>query len=96
MPSIPLLIIEQEQTQMKRSTWDQICADFELPPSSRGAELRLDPNPRLAARALYIRMRECVENGAAFIYVLKRKEQTDGMWDAIWDRLQRAASRVYT
>jgi L-threonylcarbamoyladenylate synthase len=96
MPSIPLLVIEQETPQMKRTTWDQICADFELPQNSRGAELRLDPNPRLAARALYIRMRECVENGAAFIYVLKRKEQADGVWEAIWDRLQRAASRVYT
>jgi hypothetical protein len=95
MPNVPLVIVEQEGLALKQAVRDQICADFELERAARGAELRLDPNPRIAARSLYTRMRECTDTGASFLYVIRLSSQAGGLWDAIWDRLTRAASRTY-
>ncbi len=95
MPNIPLVIVNQEEPNLKQQRRDEICKDFEFDRNVRGAELKLDQSPKLAARSLYARMRECSDSGASFIYVLRRKDQTGGLWDAIWDRLQRAASRSY-
>ena len=95
MPNIPLVIVEQEEPALKQKIRDQICEDFEFERAVRTAELRLDPNPRIAARSLYTRMRECTDTGASFLYVIRRKSQQGGLWEAIWDRLNRASSRTY-
>ncbi len=95
MPNVPLVIVAQEELSLKQSRRDEICRDFQLDRNERGAELRIDGNPKIAARSLYLRMRECSDGGASFIYVFRRKSQQGGLWDAIWDRLSRAASRVY-
>jgi hypothetical protein len=95
MPSIPLVIADQEAGSLKQSVRDQVCDDFQFERNVRCAELRLDGNPRIAARSLYARLRECSDSGASFIYVLRRSAQSGGLWDAIWDRLIRAASRTY-
>jgi L-threonylcarbamoyladenylate synthase len=95
MPNIPLAILEQEEPALKQRTRDEISNDFGFERNALGAELRLDVNPRIAARSLYVRLRECSDSGASFIYVVRRKEQDGGLWDAICDRLSRAASRVY-
>jgi L-threonylcarbamoyladenylate synthase len=95
MPNIPLVIVDQEEFNLKQATKDAISADFQFERNARGAELRLDANPRIAARSLYVRMRECSDSGASYIYVFRRQVQKGGIWDAIWDRLQRAASRSY-
>jgi L-threonylcarbamoyladenylate synthase len=95
MPNVPLVIVEQEEGALKQRVRDQICEDFAFERAARCAELRLDPNPRIAARSLYTRMRECTDTGASFLYVLRRTSQQGGLWDAIWDRLQRASSRTY-
>jgi L-threonylcarbamoyladenylate synthase len=95
MPNIPLVIVDQADLDLKQHTRDQVCADFGFERNVRCAELRLDPNPRIAARSLYVRLRECSDSGACFIYAVRHAEQDGGIWDAIWDRLSRAASRVY-
>lgn len=95
MPNIPLVIVEQESNTLKQNTKIEICRDFQLEPNIIGAELRLDSSPKLAARALYARMRECSDSGAAFIYVFRKKQFQGGLWDAIWDRIARASSRTY-
>ena len=94
MPSIPLVILATYKS-LTREAEKKIVEDFQIPLSGRGVELKLDLNPKLAARALYARMRECGESGADYIFVIRKAEYAGGMWDAIWDRLQRAASRVY-
>lgn len=95
MPNIPLVIVEQEELALKQNTRDQVCADFGFDRNVRNAELRLDENPRIAARSLYLRLRECSDSGAAFIFVIHKRAQEGGLWEAIWDRLSRASSRVY-
>jgi L-threonylcarbamoyladenylate synthase len=96
MPNIPLLILRQGGSTFLQSTREEICRDFQFERNVRGAELRLDPNPRIAARSLYLRMRECSDTGASFIYVFRQETQEGGLWEAIWDRLERASSRTYT
>lgn len=95
MPNIPLVIVAEDGATLKQKVRDEICKDFELDRNVRGAELKLDQNPRIAARSLYLRMRECSDGGAAFIYVIRAESQQGGIWEAIWDRLNRAASRTY-
>lgn len=95
MPNIPLLIVRQEGTNLRQKVRDDICNDFQFERNVRGAELRLDGSPKIAARSLYLRMRECSDSGASFIYVFRQEAQEGGLWDAIWDRLERASSRTY-
>jgi L-threonylcarbamoyladenylate synthase len=95
MPNVPLVILQQEENAIRQKVRDQICEDFVFERNVPIAELRLDANPRLAARSLYTRMRECSDSGASFIYVIRRESQQGGLWDAIWDRLTRASSRTY-
>jgi L-threonylcarbamoyladenylate synthase len=95
MPSIPLVIVDQESSSLRQRIREQVCGDFGLERNVEGSELRLDPNPRIAARSLYVRLRECSETGASFIFVIRKLSQQGGLWDAIWDRLNRAASRTY-
>ncbi len=95
MPSVPLLILEKEAHSLSQKQRQIIAQDFGVDVNAVASELRLDRNPKLAARELYARMRECAESGAEYIYVIKHAEQSGGVWDAIWDRLQRASSRVY-
>jgi L-threonylcarbamoyladenylate synthase len=95
MPNIPLVVVVQEEPSLKQKLRDEICAEFQLDRNVAAAELRLDPNPRIAARSLYLRMREGTDSGASFLYVFRRKSQSGGLWEAIWDRLSRAASRTY-
>jgi hypothetical protein len=95
MPNIPLVIVAQEELNLHQVTREQVCADFGFERNVRCAELRLDANPRIAARFLYTRLRECSDSGASFIYAVRHGGQSGGLWDAIWDRLSRAASRVY-
>ena len=95
MPSIPLFIVEQEEGTLKQKLREQICADFGFDRNATSAEVRLDENPKIAARSLYGKLREGSQGEAQYLFVMRRKAQTGGLWDAIWDRLQRAASRVY-
>jgi L-threonylcarbamoyladenylate synthase len=95
MPNVPLVIVEQEGITLRQDIRDRICQDFEFERAAPCAELRLDPNPRIAARSLYVRMREGTDTGASFLFVLRRRSQQGGIWDAIWDRLNRASSRTY-
>ena len=64
-------------------------------------ELRLSADPALAARELYSEMRRLAESGADLLFVRARAKLATpagvalpeaGLWDAIWDRLTRAAS----
>jgi L-threonylcarbamoyladenylate synthase len=96
MPNIPLLIIDQESSTLKQNLRDRICEDFLLEKNVRGVELWLDQNPKIAARALYQKMREASDSGASFLYVIRKSAQIGGLWEAIWDRLSRAASRTYS
>ncbi|NUM87845.1 MAG: threonylcarbamoyl-AMP synthase [Bdellovibrionales bacterium] len=94
MPVIPLVIVDGAM-RLSESLRARIIDDFQLSTGSIGTELKLDSNPKLAARSLYAKMRDASDTGSEFIWVVRRKENSGGLWEAIWDRLERAASKTY-
>jgi len=58
-------------------------------------EIELGDEPLLAARTLYASMRDCAErDGVEAMLVRKTSQRSGEAWDAIWNRLERAASAV--
>lgn len=97
MPSVPLVIVgTQADIGLTPNECDRIRSTLGLNEIKRAAELRLSKDATLAARELYSEMRRLGESGADIIYVRQNSENTDtspsGLWQAIWDRLTRAAS----
>lgn len=95
MPNIPLVIVPREEPltdSAELSAQVRLRIQNEIgKPAQRAVELHLSEDPSLAARELYSEMRRLAETGADCIFVRKREAQ-DGLWSAIWDRLNRAAS----
>lgn len=96
MPDIPLVLVRTASTTLPPELNRSIAQDLGLSKRLLGVELRLSPQPALAARELYARMRECAASGASFIYALQSPAASGESWEAVWDRLSRAASRIYT
>lgn len=95
MPVIPLVIVESSGRLPERVR-AQVIDDFQLSTGSIGTELKLDSNPKLAARSLYAKMRDASETGSEFLWVARKPDNTGGLWDAIWDRISRASSKTYS
>lgn len=94
MPEMPLVLIDQISAQ--RPKWnfvqEQICMRLKISPVSLGRELLLSKDPLLAARELYVNMRELGDAKPDFIYIWREPENRGGIWDAIWDRVEKASS----
>lgn len=96
MPEVPLVIVET-RSQTEEPNWNQvqarICTALGLRPVAVGEELLLSDDPLMAARELYANMRETAGRKPEFLYVWRRPFHHGGLWAAIWDRLERAASK---
>jgi L-threonylcarbamoyladenylate synthase len=94
MPKIPLVIVKASASSgLSRLTLEQIQRDLKLSEVKNPLELKLSDTPSEAARELYSQMRFLCESGADLLYVRATPERSSGgLWDAIWDRLTRAAS----
>lgn len=89
MPEIPLVLVNEKSTKEKwlKAAARELNATFKNP-----VQLKLSNEVTLAARELYNQLREISENGADLIYVEKEISKSGGLWDAVWDRLTRAAT----
>lgn len=58
----------------------------------RGAELILPDDPEMAARTLYSELRRVAESGAEFMYYRAETRRQGERWEAILERLTKAAS----
>lgn len=85
MPKIPLVIFKD------RAQVDDSAIQKKLTFKTY-VDLELNPNPVIAARELYAKLRECSRSQREFIRVFRDQGQGDQLWDAIWDRLTRAAT----
>jgi len=91
-PAIPLVLVESVRRiddGLAREAAEHLSlarADF--------VEVTLDPDPRLAARSLYADLRRLAETGAALMLVRLPAGDPEPGWEAIRDRLTRAASLV--
>ncbi len=89
MPDIPLVILTE--AALKQSWLKEVEGKLDKS-FSQPKKLNLSSEARLAARELYNEMRVTAESGADLIYVVKTETLAGGFWDAIWDRLTRAAT----
>lgn len=86
-PKIPLALLAGAwNTNTKSKIERELGASFKNP-----TELHLDSDPAIAARELYSEMRRLAESGADLLYVI-RPQDASGLWSAVLDRLERAAS----
>jgi L-threonylcarbamoyladenylate synthase len=91
MPEIPLIITATTTDLSSPATVRELKDKLGTAPS-RPAELILDEEPEIAARELYTELRRLSATGADALFVRRSPEKMNGFWDAIWDRLTRAAS----
>lgn len=57
-------------------------------------ELKLEENPQLCARSLYAKLRQCDASEASEIFCIWKFNENSGLWQAIYNRLQRASSEI--
>ncbi len=88
MPDIPLIITGDMTVAHLRT---EVASKVSLEAARNIAELRLDSDPTLAARQLYAEMRRLSESGASAIFIRNSGDRS-GLWSAIWDRIERAAT----
>ena len=85
-PSAPLFIVESSSAKEA-----EIFLKEKFPSHSI-KYLNLNSKPALAARSLYHDLRKLSKGQKIIICVQKTQENTGGLWDTIWDRLEKAAT----
>lgn len=91
MPDIPLVLVDELANLNSRDLLSLIEKNTNSVMKSP-VELVLDADPAIAARELYAKMRALADSGADVILVRNSKLRQGGFWDAINDRLSRAAT----
>ncbi len=109
MPAIPLLLIESPQiSQLPLTDLKKIVSQKmnELPAEIQGVkiikpqsvdnfvELSLSADPTLSARQFYSSLRDCAETKADVIIFYKKEFHSGENWEALFDRMRKAASLV--
>lgn len=106
MPIIPLVIVNScreepeiiEIVNQRLQELPDVVEDVEIVKPQNGvktfSELRLSSDPVVAARELYGKMRTVAEEGHDFIVFFKNDLHEGERWEAIFDRLNKAASLI--
>lgn len=92
-PDVPLFIIPEHLGSDRLALLRRLT---KWKHSSRIAEVELDGDPAVAARKLYGDLRRLSAEGAQILVVKRDKSHFGGLWDAVWDRLSRAATASLT
>ena len=95
MPQIPLIIVDENEPRgLNFATREKIQGSFKMNSILNATELELSHDPAMAARELYATMRTLGQDNKIDLLYVKRPttSRTGGLWMAIWDRLNRAAS----
>ncbi len=102
-PDIPLIIVESGKSDREIRRFLRRALNKAPKAAGRSARLKrlsLGEDPLPAARRLYSDLRELsqqLEPGReSFIYVQKAAAQNGGLWTAVWDRLEKAASKKFS
>ncbi len=99
MPKIPLVMILNpvSENSFELSSVQRGHIDRELKISDgdwNPIEMRLPSDANLAARELYSELRRCGESGASLILLHRSADKDSGLWSAIWNRLEKAATLI--
>ncbi len=90
-PNIPLVILSSQADPCGQETRDSLEKNMQRK-IVNPVELDLNEDPIIAARELYHDMRRLAESGADVLVVQRCDQKRTGSWEAIWDRLTRAAT----
>lgn len=94
-PSRPLVIVIAEADTPLERLQQQAAAVIGATDTQTIGELSLGQSPLLAARTLYANMRTLAERPDTEAMLVRRSNtQNDEAWNAVWNRLERAASAV--
>ena len=86
-PKVPLIIVESKKEDPEIRSF--LSGKY---PASFLKKLPLEKPPHLLARYLYSDLRKLSENDKNIIFVIKNKNQSGEIWEAIWNRLEKASS----
>ncbi len=89
-PKAPLYIIESPKTKKELETF--LLKKF---PNKKIKKLRLESSPQKTGRLLYKRLRQLSDEEKVLIFVHKTKRHKGGLWDTVWNRLEKASSGYY-
>ena len=92
-PEIPLVMV---QIQKEISSDEIIQKIKNLYPTLTPKQYELSKDPYLLARNLYHDLRELSEHKECVGYVVKDSQYEGDAWQAIWNRLQKASSKIIT
>lgn len=99
MPRIPLVMIQYptsdvsvlpELSATQRSEIEHALKLTDWKP----IEMKLSDDAILAARELYSELRRCGESGSSLILLHRSPDLDSGLWSAIWNRLEKAATLI--
>ncbi len=89
MPTIPLVVVNRGTVPLDKTKVEDLSGRLGV--AAVCEYMPLSQDPVIVARQLYSSMREAAETGAAFI-VCEAPPSAEGVWEAISDRLKRAAT----
>lgn len=89
-PSAPLYIFETQKTEKEIKAF--LSKKF---PGKKSKRLKLEISPQKTARLLYSQLNEISNPKKTILFVKKNKKQSEGLWTAIWNRLNKASDRYY-
>ncbi|MCY4320889.1 MAG: L-threonylcarbamoyladenylate synthase [Bdellovibrionaceae bacterium] len=89
-PDSAFYIIESEKTEKEIKSF--ISKKF---PKKILKKLNLSLSSQKTAREVYSQLRELSKNKKSIIYVQKKSHQKSGLWDTIWNRLEKASSGYF-
>ena len=87
-PKSPLIIVDSEgsrefiKKQLKKYTSQPL------------KEFHLDDDPVLVARTLYAKMHDLGQDSKVSLYVQRTRANQGEFWDVIWNRLEKASSKI--
>lgn len=90
MPNAPLVLVSHDKTALSPTDIEKASTLLNKKISSL-YHLSLSPDPVIAARELYSKLRDAGDQNPDLIW-LNTPVETDGMWAAIWDRIKKAAT----
>ena len=92
-PSVPLVILETQQQNLSLQTINQhLQSLFPLYSQKNFKNLKLKSSAVLTARSLYEQMHTLSQNSSHVLYTVKNPNNSTEDWQAIWNRLYKAAS----
>lgn len=88
-PTVPLYILKTEKKEKEIKQF--LSKKF---PNKNLKQLHLDNSAYKTARKLYSQLRQFSNKKENLIFVIQKKKYSGGLWEAIWNRLDKASSQV--